>query len=246
MRFLLLFLCLMISAQPVSAEHISLTVELAEDHVDITTGFDGSKLTLFGIAEKGVDIAVVIHGPKQTTTVWHKGKAMGVWLNKDSMKFRDVPVYYDYALSRAADEIAEADVLKGSGIGLNSLFFDPDDDGSDAATLSSFQEALIRNKQTQSLFPLKPQAIDFLSDRFFKVTFNMPANVPTGSYQIHTYEIKNGAIEDENITRVRVAQVGAGASVFQFAHSHSFAYGALCVFLAVFAGWIGNVFYRRD
>ncbi len=43
-----------------------LTVDLASDHVDITTGFNGTGLELFGVKPEGGDIAVVVSGPKRT------------------------------------------------------------------------------------------------------------------------------------------------------------------------------------
>jgi uncharacterized protein (TIGR02186 family) len=172
--------------------------------------------------------------------VRRKENVMGTWINRRSMKFRDVPLYYDFAVNRPEAALASADLLRANGIGLNALYFDPDTEREDAEFIQNFREALVRNKQARGLFPLKPEEVTFLSSNLFRTSFYLPSNVPTGKYQVLTFLIKDGEIIEKRTTELRVAQVGFGARVFEFAHTRSLSYGLLCVFIAVSAGWMVN------
>lgn len=240
-----LFVSLFCAGQVCAQEKV-LTVDLAKNTVDISAGFTGSDLVLFGVKRGAGHVAVVIQGPKKDMVVRRKENAMGLWFNRHSLKFEDVPVYYDYALSVPADKMGKPEVLKENGIGLDALKFKPDMWRDDPAYSQSFQEGLIRNKQGEGLFPLKPKEVTFLDDDFFRATFYMPSNVPTGRYEVQSFLINNGAVKDVRTTELNVGQVGMEARIHKFARKQSFTYGVLCVALAVMAGWAANMFRRRD
>lgn len=228
------------------AQEKVLTVDLAKNTVDISAGFTGSDLVLFGVKKGPGHVAVVIQGPKKDMVVRRKENAMGLWFNRHSLEFEDVPVYYDYALSAPEDKMGGAEALRKNGIGLDSLTFKPDMWRDDPEYSQNFQEGLIRNKQAEGLFPLKPKEVTFLDDDFFRATFYMPSNVPTGRYEVHSYLIRNGAIADVRTTELNVGQVGMEARIHKFARKQSFTYGVLCVAMAVLAGWAANLIRRRD
>ncbi len=228
------------------AQSGSLSIDLAHDQVDITAGFTGAEMTLFGVKEGKGHVAVVIRGPKKTMSVARKENVMGLWFNRHRLKFGNVPAYYDYALSAPESDLAKPETLKEHGIGLNALRFAPDTKRSKPKYFESFQEALIRNKQAQGLFPLKPRGIVFIDDNFFRATFYLPSNVPAGRYEVEGFLIKNGRIALNRSEEFNVGQVGMEARIYKFAHGQSLAYGLLCVVLAVLAGWVANAAYRRE
>lgn len=241
-------LCLLLLLLPhmAAAQNNDLVVDLAEDHVDITTGFNGAHLVLFGVKKQEGDVAVVIRGPAHTMVVRRKDNVGGVWINGRSMKFRDVPVYYDYALSRSEKVMAQSGGLKENGIGLDALYFSPDVSREDPEVVENFQEALIRNKQAQGLYPLKSKPVKFLQNDFFRVSFALPSNVPLGTYEIETFLFKDGAVLESHTTHLRVGQVGFGAKIYLFAHLHGLAYGLICVLVAVMAGVAVNMLRQRE
>jgi uncharacterized protein (TIGR02186 family) len=217
-----------------------LTIDLAEDHVDITTGFDGANLVLYGTKDRAGDVAIVVRGPERSITVRKKSAVAGMWVNREWINFRDVPVYYDYALSRPETEISKSPVLVREGIGLSGMKFIPSGVKDDDERIGSFHEGLIRNKQKEGLFPLYPKKIEFLNDNFFKTTLYVPSNVPKGRYEIETFLFQDGRVVDSSITTLKVGQIGMSASLYDLAYNHSFAYGLTCIFIAAFAGWLIN------
>lgn len=238
----ILFIFILLPFEALARE--SLVVDLASDHVDITTGFDGANLILYGVRDKQSDIAIVVEGPLKETIVRKKGQVLGAWMNTDSISFVNVPGFYDYALSKPEDKF-DQDALAQYGIGLNALYFAAEDAPPQKAVVREFQEAMIRNKQVQRLFPLGAQSIKFLDDRFFRANIYLPPNVPVGEYTIRTILLDNGKLIDENRVSLKVAQVGLSASIFKFATEQSLYYGLLCVFMALFTGWLINVIRNK-
>ncbi len=222
-----------------------LTVDLAENHVDITTGFTGSRVVLFGVKDAPGDIAITISGPVRKMVVRRKEQVLGLWMNRGAVQFLSVPVYYDYALSRPEAALASAEELHRNAIGLNALDFEPvwEDDPAESAR---FKEGLIRTRQALGLYPLEPKPVEFLDDHLFRTTLTLPANVPTGEYTIRTFLVQDGKVALARTTALTVEQVGFSAEVFNFAWAHGFFYGILAVGFAALAGWAANTFLRRD
>lgn len=248
-RFLIVFLALSVffTVRPFSAHAApeDLAVGLAADRVDISTGFSGAKIVLFGVKSKPGDIAVVVSGPEREMRVRRKESVGGLWVNRRAMTFHSVPIYYDYAVSRSESDIAPIEVRRENRIGLNALGFDPEtNEGPE--DLAKFQEGLIRSQQIAGLYPLAPKPIVFLNDHFFQATLEVPSNVPTGEYTIRAFLIRDGRVSETREVSLRVAQVGTSARIYLFAYDSGLLYGLSVILLAVMAGFGAHVFLRRD
>lgn len=223
-----------------SADDHVLNVDLAQDNVEVTTGFSGTDLALYGVKNKNGDVAVILHGPQKDMVVRRKARVMGAWLNRSSLKFEDIPQFYDMALSKPAQDLLPPQILKEQRIGPKALRFEPARKNITPDKKRTFQDALIRNKQNDGLFPKQAKNITHISDTFFKVLLHMPSNVPTGQYVIETFLIENQKIIDKRVTNIRVENVGFSAAVAEFAHSYAFLYAITVLFAAVLAGWLSN------
>ena len=241
-RALLIFLvcCLSVSYAFAHSNGDAITIDLAQDHVDITTGFNGARLHLFGEVTQNGQVVITVKGPKKDMVVRQKSRIGGVWMNSDSMRFENVPQFYDFAMSDAESDVLDSAKRRALGIGFSYLKFDPKDDDVSEDKRKRFQNALLREKQSEKLFPIEPERIVFLSDHFFRAEFYVPSNVPTGQYMIDTFFIRDGDIVEQKKTSVKVAQIGFAAGVKLFASSYSFAYAILIILIAVVAGWLSN------
>ncbi|PJB73743.1 MAG: transmembrane family protein [Alphaproteobacteria bacterium CG_4_9_14_3_um_filter_47_13] len=243
---LIFLLCWPASYSMAQTQNKIMTIDLENNKINITTGFNGAHLTLFGVKKQPGDLAIVIQGPARQMVVRRKDQIMGVWVNHDSLGFRNVPAYYDLALSKAERKIAPAALMQSYGIGLDALNFDPVANRSDPENIERFKEALVRNKQRQGHFPLEPKNIIFLNDDFFRADFYVPSNVPTGDYSIKTYLFQQGKLREINEKKLRVAQVGFSAKLYKFAHLQGLAYGLVAVLMGLLAGAGGWLFLRQE
>lgn len=227
---------ILLAIHPAHATIPALNINLADDHVDITTGFNGAILALFGVRREPGDVVLVIRGPETALTVRRKDQLAGVWMNRQSLTFDDVPVYYDLASSRPMENIAAQAILASHQIGLGGMEFRYAGDEDDA-TVDKFREALILGRQMHGLLPLEPRRIRFIDNNFFRADFYLPPDVPTGIYTIDSYLFRDGVLLSQRQVPLRVAQVGFNASIYDFAHNRSILYGLAAIMLALAAGW---------
>lgn len=248
MRGVFVFIVVMLMALPANAATSQLlNIDLAQNKVHITTGFTGSNMTLFGVKQGRGDVVVVLEGPIKQSTVRRKDRIMGAWVNQSWVNFKTVPTYYDFAATeKNLKQVMSLTNLQANHIGVESLLFKPEKAKYDEATMKAFEDALIRIKQRRLLYPTESKKVNFLDDRFFRVDFHLPANVPRGEYTVRGMLVRDGQIVSEMTRKMYVSQVGLSSSVNKVAHNHGFAYGLLCVLVAVLAGIMSDFLIRRN
>lgn len=220
-----------------------LVADLSSHLIAVTTGFVGTDLLLFGATDGDAsDVVVVVRGPATSMVVRRKDRVGGIWINRDEMQFNGLPSFYFVASSRPLDAIAESTVLARQRIGIDHLQFETDGDNRD---IPAFREAAVRNLQREGLYGKELGKVSFLGNRLFRTDVHFPSNVPTGSYIVTVYLVRNGAIESAQSTPLSVSKIGVGAWVYDFAYQQSALYGLLAIVLALLAGWLAGVVFRR-
>lgn len=224
-----------------------LVADLSDHVIAINTGFTGTKVLLFGATEGEGDVAVVVRGPADRATVREKDRVAGIWLNHASMKFSGVPGFYAVASSKPLEQLAAPNVLERAGIGLKYLQLAVSDDDREAGpeAIAAFRDALIRGQQRDGLYVTDTGQVSFLSGRLFRTRIDFPANVPTGQYQVEAYLFRGGQVVDAQTTPLIVGKVGLGAEIYEFAQSEPALYGLAAIIVAVAAGWLASVVFRR-
>lgn len=224
-----------------------LIADLSSHRVNITTGFTGADLLLFGSVEDSGDIVVTITGPKETITVRRKQRVAGIWMNTRSIRFDYAPNFYAVATTRPLDEIAAPEVLHRQQIGARNLRLSPGNDQRSASKeeIATFREALIRRKQAQGLYESKPGKVHLIAGRLFRTQVHFPANLATGTYTAVVYLIRNGRVVHAQTTPLQVGKVGIGAKVYTFAHEQSAYYGIAAIIIAAVAGWLAAAIFRK-
>ncbi|MEQ9333776.1 TIGR02186 family protein [Thalassobaculum sp.] len=233
-------------AAPAVRGQQDLVADLSDHEIAITTGFTGAELLLFGAIEGEGQIVVVVTGPRQAMTVRRKDRLAGIWMNTESMTFQNVPSFYAVAATGMLDEV-DPDVRVRQEMGLDHLNLRPmlRDRDTPVATIRAFREGLVRNQVRHGLYSASAGRILVLSDRLFRTRVSFPANVVTGIYTVSVYYIRNGSPVHAQTTPLRVSKIGIGAYVFRFAHTNSAAYGVFAILVAVLAGWLAAVIFRK-
>ncbi|HNQ91923.1 MAG TPA: TIGR02186 family protein [Alphaproteobacteria bacterium] len=225
-------------------------IDLARDNVDVTTGFSGSDIVVFGTVEnnnKDQSVVVLLKGPESRVVVREKSQIMGMWLNSDTITFESIPHFYDYAVSTREADIAKPQILIDNGIGLNTLVFEPEDrdDLEDKPRYKKFQEALIRNWQHSGNLPLTAKKVKFVGDGLFRADFSLPANIPTGPYQVEAFLFEKGNLVDKRERVLEVRQAGLSAEINRYAHRYSLIYAFVGIFIAAGMGLLSAALSRK-
>ncbi len=218
-------------------------VDLSKSRVEITAGFTGSDVLLFGAIEDADEIVVVVRGPLADETVRRKTRTAGVWINRDAVRFSNVPGYYYVASTRPLDEIVSLEQRHDHGIGHDTLELRTTDSDSDAER-GRFRAALIRLKQRQGLYYEQPGEIRVSGGRLFRTDLALPSNVPTGDYSVEVYQLRQGVLEHVS-TELSIAKTGLEARIFDFARDRSALYGLIAIAIALVAGWFAGFVFRK-
>lgn len=246
LRAVLLSLAIMLAAMP-GFSQTPLIADLSEHQIQITTGFVGTDVLLFGTVDLGSNVVVVVRGPEERTTVWRKGRFAGIWVNDRRVVFERVPSFYAVRSSAPLDEIASRSTRMRHGMGAEFLRLRAGEEGDTSAEmLETFRKALIRNKQREGLFATGGDSITFLGGQLFRTRLHFPANVPTGFYDVEVFMLQDGRVVHAQTTPLIVRKAGLGADVFFFAHNYSALYGVIAVLLAVAAGVIAAFVFRKS
>lgn len=240
-------------AQPTDIERIE--IGLSTDHIAITADFSGADLTIFGaldnadplIARQGrYDIVVVLQGPSASTVVRRKERFFGMWINRRSEIFDNVPESYSLATTRAVQDIADSESFSRLALGVDYIFLKPREPGDDVGQIADFTEALRSRKRKSGLYSERVGAVQFLSQSLFRATLALPPNVPVGTHRARAFLFKNGVFLRETSAPLSILKSGFEDAIFRAAHGYSFFYGTGAVLLAMFVGWLGRVMFRRD
>jgi uncharacterized protein (TIGR02186 family) len=221
-----------------------LVADLSDHLIAITAGFTGADLLLFGTTDGPGDVIALVRGPTGHAVVRRKDRLFGIWINNLSLDFDDVPNFYALAASRPLDELLAGDTAEHYGIGLDHLGIHAAGD-SPPGRAQEMLGALTRIKIREGLFRPLAGKVTFLGQRLFRADFHFPSNVPTGSYLVEILLVRNGEVASAQTTPLIVSKIGVGADIFQFAHRHAAAYGIAAILIALLAGWMAHLAFRR-
>ena len=251
-KFMLLGLGL-IAAVVVAPPHVSaktLVVDLSERVVRIEADFTGTDILLFGTTPGIGDVVVVVRGPVQDQVVRKKGRVAGVWFNREEIGFESVPSYYAVASNRPIQEFANPRELTDFQIGLEYLILEPSPERIaegrlEPGRIRAFRKALIKQKIDRGLYSPKTSDVTFVSDQLWRMDLKLPANIITGTYGVDAYLFQDGEVAAIETSLIQVRKFGFEAATYDMAHREPLAYGIMAIAIAVVAGWLASVAFRK-
>ncbi|EKV32228.1 hypothetical protein C882_3292 [Caenispirillum salinarum AK4] len=240
-------LSLWLGAMAAKAVEQPLVADLSKHLVAITTGFAGTDVLLFGATDAPGDVVLVVRGPEQEVVVRRKDKLAGViWANVESVTFEGVPSFYKIAASRPLLDFLPPELRERHRIGFRHLDFRaPGTEGMAPAAREAFREALVRLKVDTGLYQEREGGVRTLANRLFRSELYFPSNVPTGTYMVEVYLVRDGEVVSAEITPLVISKVGIGAEIFHFAYTQSVLYGLAAILVAVAAGWLAGLVFRK-
>lgn len=233
--FLLFFVYGLLNSGQITA--FPLVADLSDTKIEITTNFSGTRLLLFGSIDGPGDIVVVVRGPDVREVVRKKRRVGGIWVNGAALIFENAPGYYYVAASRALNDVASAQTLRDHSIGYDSF---------ELLHSGEYRDALIRLQESRSLYVNQQSEVRLINDRLFRADLSFPSSVPTGPYRAVVHLFRDGYHISSYAKQLHVTKVGVEAALFNFAYTNSVVYGIIAVVIALFAGWLAGVVFRRS
>jgi uncharacterized protein (TIGR02186 family) len=245
LRILLLAL-LLLSPAAARAQEVPLVAALSRNDIEVTTGFTGASLVVFGSTEQpigpgGDEVLVIARGPTRPVVVRRKVSVAGlIWVNGPSARFADVPGYYVIAGSRPAWQILPEAERQQNELGLDSLPLT-----STGARSPAFRAALLELERNSGLWLEDSEPVEIAGSRLFYVRLPLPAAVPTGDYRVEVLLVRSRRIVARQELAFQVDRVGAADRIATVAQTQPLLYGLACIIAAALAGWLGSVLFRR-
>ena len=220
-----------------------LVADLTSHLIAITTGFTGASVVLFGATDGPGDIIVAVRGPEREITVRRKSRVAGVWVNTRQVTFDNLPSFYAVAASRPIADILSPAAAAFYRLGIANLKLAASTPAP-SVVVDAFRAALERTEQEAGLYVERMGKVDFLGERLFRTTITFPSNVPTGTYLVEVFLVRDKDIVSGQTTPLVVSKVGVDAAVFEFSARQPGFYGAVAVLTAVVAGWLASLPFR--
>jgi len=243
------------SAAPAAGER--LIASISNHRVMVTSSFTGDELVLFGSIEPdaatvprrgGYDIVATVTGPRQTVVTYRKARVLGIWVNVDSRVFENAPAYLALLSNRPLETIANAETLRRLQLGLNNVQLPQraSVNIADAAPDDPYRRAFLRLKANRELYREEKTGVTFLTSRLYRASIPLPAEVPVGNYEVDVRLFVDGSMIARTNTALEVYKAGFEQVVASAARNHGILYGLATVMMALAAGWLASVVFRRD
>jgi len=243
------------AAPPAAAER--LVTSLSEHRVMVTSSFNGSEVVLFGGIERdtGVlplrgnyDVAVTVIGPRQTVVTFRKERVLGIWVNYESRVFENAPSYLAVLTNRPLEAITGAGTLRRLQLGLDNIALPQRIDSASADDVpgETFRKAFLKLKDEHGLYRQESNGVTFLTPALFRASIALPAEVPTGTYEIEVTLFGDGQMLARTPSALEIYKAGFEQFVTSSAQSHGVLYGLATSMMAVLTGWFASVVFRRE
>ena len=221
-----------------------LLIALSTQRIEIDSNFAGTSILLFGATDVAGDVVVSVRGPEEPVVVRRKRRSVGIWVNRESIAFRNVPGYYFVATSSPLEEIAPVELLDRKQLGservlLEAIWFDTSGDADE------FRAALHRDRERDSLYRSEPGVVEFIDERLFRTTIDLPAHVPTGDYVVEAMLLVDSEVLSTRSAALSIEKAGFSADISTFARADEALYGVIAIALALVAGWLGSFAFRK-
>ncbi|MGC6516443.1 MAG: TIGR02186 family protein [Candidatus Puniceispirillaceae bacterium] len=226
-----------------------LIADVSEENVAITTSFHGTQLLLFGAlsGQKGDDIIIIISGPDSHIATRRKEKVSGIWINTESVIWKNAPSYYQIFSNRPLSDIISVSEQNRLKIGYKHLPLTTQPTSlSKEEVDGEWRDALARTMNDANLWHNHGDSVSVVRGALFRVDIPLPKNIRPGDYDVRVLHMRDGKLISEKFNVISVEKSGVGALIYRFAHDYSFFYGIFAVLFAVASGWLAAVAFRRS
>lgn len=217
------------------------TLKLTPDVIEMGTFYGQTLVRAQGTVESGSKVVVVVRGA-DAEEVFNKKERVGpIWVNSGKVQISGVPsLFLCFTPAPVSTFLNESAIKKHQ---LDEAAFKEqmriEPRGIDRETI---QAHYLKLKREQGSYQVANTGVQMGHSSGeagvdYAVEFVWPKKAPPGTYEVKVYECRGGAVVRDASTSLRVAEVGFPAEIAFLAREHASFYGALCVIVAMMAGF---------
>jgi uncharacterized protein (TIGR02186 family) len=173
---------------------------------------------------------------------------LGIWVNYESRVFENAPSYLAVLTNRPLEAITNSDTLRRLQLGLDNIALPQrvDPTPADDVLAETFRKALLQLMDEHGLYRQESNGVTFLTPALFRASIALPAEVPTGTYEIEVKLFADGMMIARTPSALEIYKAGFEQFVTSSAQYHGLLYGLATSLMAILTGWFASVVFRRD
>jgi hypothetical protein len=232
--------------------------------VPISLSFSGQQVFLSAQLPAGCDsaLAVMEGPPKASVRLMRKGRLVLFWMGVRQYKLTHVPELYLVDLhcpicngmgecEHASEAVALSKALEDSGLRIGPKAIaaratvEVLGGESEAGEARSVTQGYWELQKGRGVYGVRGNAIRISRNGLLYHVFNLPTQAPEGKYRISTYFLQDRALIAVATNELFVRQSGLVSWLSRLAERHAVAYGAFTVLIALSAGLLAGVLFKR-
>ncbi|MET0295311.1 MAG: TIGR02186 family protein [Phenylobacterium sp.] len=247
--------------QPYTQPAPAVSAALAETNIRVASGPGGARVVVYGAVfdprARPSDVVVLVRGPGRSVRLARKSRILGLWLNGPPKVVEGAPGFYRIASTRPLAEIADGGSRRDLGLGVDAMRFGaspqtgPTQFGAPGAGVSGraaddprWREAVVRLYARRGLYGEDPAGVRFVDPGLFRAEIGLPA-AAAGTYRAEVLLIQDGRPVARRARSLQLEPAGPALGLQVAAHRRPWLYGVAAAALALAAGWLASLAFRR-
>jgi uncharacterized protein (TIGR02186 family) len=212
------------------------------------------QLTIHGTAPEGSQIILKIVSPMKDFKLNKSGKGLGfVWLPISHTEVKKLPGLFALLSSAKISQLLSPEQQKALGLSADyqelyaqaEFHYKEPPQGAEADQLKKeYLSGLIKIQEEGGLYQIREDGVR-LSGNQFTAHLKHPADAPLGEYNVYCYAVKAGQGQLIGQGKFQVKQTGLADWLTQQASGNAVIYGILAAFIAVAAGILVGMVFKK-
>lgn len=231
-------------AVPCAAEP---SLQLSPSRVEVNLFFRGAGLVATGTVPKDCRVVLKLEGERRAAEYRRKDKRGPLWVSTGRVVFDALPrLYMVAASSDSADLVRQLEIV-GEGFEAlrRSVTIEQSPPGDDGFVFDEFLRLVVQ----RGFYEVRPGsvALSDLEGAFagFRAEFRVPPAVRPGNYRATLYCFNEHHLISETVQSISVEKTGIVRVLSDVAFQHGGLYGVVSVLVALAAGLVVGMIFRK-
>jgi Putative transmembrane protein (Alph_Pro_TM) len=237
MRLLKALIPLLCLVSPLPAA--GLDVKVTPQVVQMGTFYNGTRVKIEGLCERGTKPVIVIRGSEVKQVFNVKGRAGPIWVTTGKVSISGVPSVYVSMSPQPVSDFLKPAVIEKYQLDLAALKkqikIQPPGTNQEIIGVN-YLKLKNKEKSYRVINDALKMGAPGTAGVPYSVDLDWSKKAPPGNYEVVVYECRNGSVVKEFHTTLEVARVGFPAFMASLAQTHAELYGLLAVVVALLAG----------
>jgi hypothetical protein len=204
--------------------------------------YDGASVKVQGTAAPGSKVILTVVGSDREERFGRKARVGFIWLSASKLRITGVPsLFLRFSAAPVAALLGQGEIvqrhLDRQSMMARMRVEPPSMDRRDDARIRSDYMALRKDEGTFSFGDSGIVMVNSGTHASYTLDLPWPKRAPPATYEVHVYEVVEGAVARETSTSLSVVRIGFSAWLADTAMNRASLYGIVAVLIGALAGF---------